>query len=111
MSGSAELIARARAEAGLTQQQLARRLGVSQAAIARLERPAANPTIATLERVLRATGRELELRLRHPESTVDATLLREALRLQPAERLAAAERLQADAEQLAAAAQRSRTER
>ena len=111
MTSSAALISCARADAGLTQQQLARRLGVTQAAVARLERPAANPTIATLERVLRAIGCELELRLRRPETAVDASLLREALRLRPAERLAAAERLRADAEQLAAAAHHSRSTR
>ena len=108
MKRSASLVANARAEAGLTQQQLARRLGVSQAAVARLERSTANPTIATLERVLRATGHELELRLGRPEPSVDRTLLIEALRLRPAERLAAAERLQAEAEEFAAAGRRSR---
>jgi transcriptional regulator with XRE-family HTH domain len=108
MTSSAALINRARSEAGLTQGQLARRLGVTQAAVARLESPAANPTIATLQRVLRAAGHELELRLGRPEPSVDRTLLIEALRLQPAERLAAAERLQAEAEEFAAAGRRAR---
>jgi transcriptional regulator with XRE-family HTH domain len=83
-------------------------LGITQAALARLERPDANPTIATLDRVVRAAGRSLELELGPPKTSVDATLLQEALRLKPAERLAAAERLQADAERLAAAGRRSR---
>src|SRR3954454_24196110 len=91
------LIRRARRDAGLTQAQLARRLGVTQAALARLERPGANPTVATLERVLRAAGRRLEMRLARAESSVDPTLLREALRLQPAERLAGGERVGAGA--------------
>jgi transcriptional regulator with XRE-family HTH domain len=99
----ATLIRRARTDAGLTQQQLAGRLGVSQAALARLERPGANPTVATLERVLRAAGRRLDLRLARARSSVDETLLREALRLEPAERVAAAERLVAEAEAIAAA--------
>ena len=102
----ANLIRRARAEAGLTQQQLARRLGVTQAALARLERPGANPTVATLDRVLRATGRRLDLRLGHAQPAVDVTLLREALRLTPAARIATAERLLADAESIAAAGAR-----
>ncbi|MFL5839351.1 MAG: helix-turn-helix domain-containing protein [Thermoleophilaceae bacterium] len=102
------LIRRARHDAGLTQEQLAGRLGVSQAALARLERSGANPTIATLDRVLRAAGRRLDLRLGRPEPTVDEGLLSEALRLSPAERIAGAERLLADAESLAAAGARSR---
>src|SRR3954453_18938049 len=84
MQAAATLIRRARDEAGLTQAQLAGRLGVTQAALARLESPHANPTIATLERVLRATGRRLDMRLGRVETTVDTTLLREALRLEPA---------------------------
>jgi transcriptional regulator with XRE-family HTH domain len=100
------LIRRARAEAGLTQQQLARRLGVTQAALARLERAGANPTVATLDRVLRATGRRLDMRLGRADSSIDSTLLREALRMEPAARIAAAERLLADAEAIAAAGAR-----
>ena len=106
---SAELVRQARREAGLTQQQLARRLGVSQAAVAQLERRGSNPTLATLERALRATGHRLELRVRPTEASVDEGLLQEALRLTPAERLAAGERLLRDAEEIAASAARSRS--
>ena len=102
----ATLIRRARTEAGLTQEQLARRLGVSQAALARLERRGANPTVATLERVLRAAGRRLDMRLARAATTVDPTLLREALRMTPAERIATAERLLAGADAIAAAGAR-----
>lgn len=105
------LVRRARTDAGLTQEQLARRLGVTQAALARLEKPGANPTVATLDRVLRAAGRRLEMRLARARSNVDTTLLSEALRLEPAARLAAAERLLADAESLAAAGARDRRPR
>jgi transcriptional regulator with XRE-family HTH domain len=100
---TAALVRRARTDAGLTQEQLARRLGLTQAALARLERPGSNPTIATLERVLAAAGRRLDLRLGRLRPTVDATLLREALAMTPAMRIAAAERLLADAEAIAAA--------
>jgi transcriptional regulator with XRE-family HTH domain len=100
------LIRRARTEAGLTQAALARRLGVTQAALARLERRGANPTVDTLERVLRAAGRRLELRLGRPEPALDEGLLREALRLSPAERIAAGTRLLADAERIARAGAR-----
>lgn len=105
------LVRRARTEAGLTQQQLATRLGVTQAALARLEKAGANPTIATLDRVLRATGRRLDIRLARARSSVDSTLLSEALRMEPAARLAAAERLLADADSLAAAGARARAHR
>jgi transcriptional regulator with XRE-family HTH domain len=102
------IIRQARRDAGLTQQQLARRLGISQAAVAQLERPAANPTIATVERALRATNHRLELRAVPGAHRVDVSLLHEALRLAPAERIAAAARLTRDAEKLAAAAERTR---
>jgi transcriptional regulator with XRE-family HTH domain len=108
MNPSAEIIRSARKDAGLTQQQLARRLGVSQAAIAQLEAANANPTIATIERALRATGHGLELRAVRSKPTVDVSLLREALRMTPAERIKAAIRLTRDAERFAAAAARSR---
>src|SRR4051812_37259815 len=98
---STNVIRRARRNAGLTQQQLAARLGVSQAAVAQLERASANPTIGTVERALRAMDHRLELRAVRAEPTIDVTLLREALRLRPAERIAAAARLTRDAEKLA----------
>jgi transcriptional regulator with XRE-family HTH domain len=56
-----ELIARARIEAGLTQAKLARRAGTSQAMVARYETGAASPTVAALQRLLRAAGCELVL--------------------------------------------------
>jgi predicted transcriptional regulator len=43
------LIREARAEAGLTQSELAERAGTTQAAVARLERPGANPRLDTLQ--------------------------------------------------------------
>ena len=108
---AATLVRRARTDAGLTQAQLAKRLGVTQAALARLERPGSNPTIATLDRVLRAAGRRLDMRLGRPPASVDPSLLREALTLEPAARIAAAERLLAEAESLAAAGVRARARR
>jgi uncharacterized protein len=55
----AELLREARADAGLTQRELARRARTSQAAIARYETGVATPSIATLRRLLAAAGREL----------------------------------------------------
>jgi transcriptional regulator with XRE-family HTH domain len=61
MSDAATLLREARYAAGLTQAALAERLDVSQAAIAKLERQGANPTVDTLDNALRATGHRLTL--------------------------------------------------
>ncbi len=55
------LIRDARRKAGLSQEQLAARAGTSQSAVARYEKSAAAPSLATLERLLRACGRPLRL--------------------------------------------------
>lgn len=52
-------VRRARQRAGLTQGDLAEAAGVSQQAVAKLERNGSNPTIATLEKVARAVGGRL----------------------------------------------------
>lgn len=59
---SAKLIKKARIEAGLTQAELARRARTSQPAIAAYESGAKVPTVATLDRLLRATGASLTTR-------------------------------------------------
>jgi transcriptional regulator with XRE-family HTH domain len=79
------LLREARRRAGLTQSQLAERLGTTQAAVARLERPGANPTISTLQRAVNAAGQHLDARL--VPSSVDDTLIASNLRRSPAERL------------------------
>jgi transcriptional regulator with XRE-family HTH domain len=56
-----KLIVEARLHAGLTQAKLARRAGTSQAMVARYETGAASPTVAALQRLLRAAGHELVL--------------------------------------------------
>jgi DNA-binding XRE family transcriptional regulator len=53
----------AREEAGLTQAELARSLGVTQQAVAQAERWESNPTIAFVERWAAACNRRLEIRL------------------------------------------------
>ena len=59
---SAELI-RARLRAGLSQAELAERMGTSQSAIARLESGRTLPSAKTLIRFAEATGSKVELRL------------------------------------------------
>lgn len=51
----------ARQDAGLSQAALAKRLGVTQQAIAKVEHPDANPTLDTLLRVAAALGMSLSL--------------------------------------------------
>jgi transcriptional regulator with XRE-family HTH domain len=58
-------VLKARAESGLSQAEVATRVGTTQSAIARLESSAAkhSPSIATLRRYARALGYKLEIRL------------------------------------------------
>ena len=53
----------ARTRAGLTQQELADRMGTTQPVIARLESGRQKPTTKTLERFAKATGSRVEIRL------------------------------------------------
>jgi ribosome-binding protein aMBF1 (putative translation factor) len=57
----ASAIIRARAKAGLTQEQLAQRMHTTQAVIARLESGRAKPSTRTLERLAAATGMRLRI--------------------------------------------------
>jgi DNA-binding XRE family transcriptional regulator len=57
------LLRTAREEAGLTQTELARRMGVTQQAVAEAERWSSNPTVDLMRRWARACGRRLEIRL------------------------------------------------
>lgn len=97
---AATLIRRARAGAGLTQLELAQRLGKAQATVASLERPGANPTLATLNEVLSAVDQRLEITAVPRRSSVDETLVARNLRLTPAERLAAFEVGHAEVQEL-----------
>ena len=81
------LVKEARHGAGLTQTELARRLGTRQPVIARLESPRSNPRFETVRRALAATGHEAEMRLRPVRSSVDETMIASNLRLRPTDRL------------------------
>lgn len=72
----ASLIREARAAAGLTQAELARRAGTSQPAVVRYESGAASPSVVTLERLLRAAGRRLELSAVPTATAHDASSVR-----------------------------------
>ena len=89
MTDASTLIREARRAAGLTQTQLAERMGTTQSAVARLERGGTNPRVATLDRALRSVGRSLTVDALPPSSQVDEAQIEEQLRLSPAERLEA----------------------
>ena len=54
---------RLRKKQGLSQSEVARRAGLKQPAIARLESGAVKPTLDTIQRVAHALGREVEVNL------------------------------------------------
>lgn len=74
---AASLLRAARTRVGLTQRALANAAGTSQSAVAAIENGSKQPTVATLERLLRAAGTELV-----PADPDLATLLRRARRLE-----------------------------
>lgn len=57
----ASALIEARGRAGLTQEELARRMGTTQAVIARLESGRVKPSTRTLERFAAATGTRLRI--------------------------------------------------
>jgi transcriptional regulator with XRE-family HTH domain len=83
----AALIRSARREAGLTQAELAARLGTTQSAVARLERSGSNPRMTTLQAALDAAGHRLDLSSHAALPDVDEGQIIDALRRTPAERL------------------------
>jgi transcriptional regulator with XRE-family HTH domain len=95
---AATMLRMARRRAGFSQRELARRAGVPQATISRIENAVVSPTIDTLDPLIRSCGMALIVGEQTAEG-VDRTLIREALRRSPAERLrysvAAGRRLEA----------------
>jgi transcriptional regulator with XRE-family HTH domain len=87
MSSAAALILKARTDAAITQSELAARAGLTQPAIARLERAGANPTVATLANVIAATGHRLVIAAEPHRPSFDEGQLLERLAMTPAERL------------------------
>ena len=74
------LVGACRREAGLTQRELAARMGTTQAAISKIETGRTLPTITLLERVAAATGRSIVLTLGAEVRRPSRTELRERAR-------------------------------
>ena len=104
------LIRQARSDSGLTQAELANRLGTTQSAIARLEAEGANPCVGTLTRALEACDRELLLESRPRRSSIDETLVAARLQVTPGERIKSFETAYAETRKIALAGRRSRGE-
>jgi transcriptional regulator with XRE-family HTH domain len=84
------LVREARQIAGLTQGELAERLGTTQSAVSNWERGRDEPRVSTLARVLQACGFEADLTFRRHDD-VDRAQIRRHLDYTPAERLDAFE--------------------
>lgn len=82
---TAELVRQSRASAGLTQAQLAERLGTTQSVVSRWERGHDEPRVSTLQAIARATGRRLHVAM--VDDGVDRAQIRQQLALTPEERL------------------------
>lgn len=83
----AELIRSARQQVGLSQADLAERVGSKQSVVSRWETGADEPRLSTLVRVLGACGLSLSLVVDQQES-VDRSQIRQQLALTPDQRLA-----------------------
>jgi predicted transcriptional regulator len=68
-----EQLARARRESGLSQTELAARMGTSQSAVARLESGELDARLSTLERYADALGRAVDWRVRPSGSSARTT--------------------------------------
>jgi predicted transcriptional regulator len=58
-----EALVQARTKANLSQAELAKKIGTTQSAIARLEGGGVSPSVSTLQRYAEATGTKLEINL------------------------------------------------
>jgi transcriptional regulator with XRE-family HTH domain len=102
---AASLIRSARTSAGLTQAQLAERMGVQQPVVARLERTGSDPRFSTVVRALQAVGQGVYV---SPAggAQVDEPQIAANLRLSPADRLTGFEHSYANVRELVARARR-----
>jgi transcriptional regulator with XRE-family HTH domain len=82
---AARILRTSRQRAGISQRALAEASGIPQPSIARIEAGSSIPRVDTLERLLQATGHDLELE-RRLGTGVDVNLIRELLALTPDQR-------------------------
>jgi hypothetical protein len=82
---SGDLMKEARLRAGLTQTQLADRLGKAQSVIARWERDEVSPSLETLREVVRACDLELTFFMSRFDDS-NFTIIDQNLRMTPAQR-------------------------
>ena len=95
-----------RRSAGLSQTEVAARMGTSQSAVARLERAGSNPRIETLDAALRATGRRLTLESAPLKASINEKQVHSHLQLTPTEQLATFQASQRNLNRLARRAKR-----
>lgn len=69
----AEALIKARADASMTQEDVAKAMGTTQAAIARLESGRSMPSTRTLQRFAEATGTKLRIRFEKVKSVRSAS--------------------------------------
>ncbi|CDZ59860.1 helix-turn-helix domain-containing protein [Neorhizobium galegae] len=69
----AEALIKARAQASMTQEDVAKAMGTTQAAIARLESGRSMPSTRTLQRFADATGTKLRISFEKPKSSSPAS--------------------------------------
>ena len=79
MLSIATILRQARSDAKLSQVDLAARAGTSQSALARYETGASLPTLPTLERLLAACGKQLEIQTPPADPSVPVTSVRSQL--------------------------------
>jgi transcriptional regulator with XRE-family HTH domain len=104
MHGAGATIREARLAQGMTQAELARRMGITQPSVARIEAAGDHVTMATLKRAAAAMDRSITIHLgAPPDSGIDETLLHALIKLEPLERLRRFESVYASAREIAAA--------
>jgi transcriptional regulator with XRE-family HTH domain len=105
----AELVSATRRDLGLSQRQLARRAGTTQAAVSRIERGKVSPSFGTLRELMLAMGREPQLSSTRLPTDWDEAHMNSTLKRTPEKRLELAIGWNRLAQQLAASAARERS--
>jgi transcriptional regulator with XRE-family HTH domain len=82
---AAELLVKARTDAGLTQAELAARVGTTQSSIARTESGRTSPTVERLDLLVRACGATLAIEIDR-SSVPDLSIVAANRRLSPQQR-------------------------